>query len=97
MKLAKIEDLFNVSSRFIKNINFILEGSIPSLLNNPKTKIFEDISNILQLDYFIEIKNYCELGIKRKEKMIKILESTIAWYVITSAVDMIMIFFDINL
>ena len=75
MKLAKIEDLLKINSRFIKNINFIQEGSIPSLLNNPKTKILEDISNILQLDYFTEINNYCELGIKSIEKRVKELES----------------------
>ncbi len=33
-KLAKIQDLLKVNSSFIKNINFIQEGSIPSLLNN---------------------------------------------------------------
>jgi len=75
VKLAKIEDLLKVNSRFIKNINFIQEGSIPSLLNNPKIKILEDISNILQLDYFIEIKDYCESGIKGIEKRVKELES----------------------
>jgi len=75
MKLVKIEDLLKVNSRFIKNINFIQEGSIPSLLNNPKTKILEDISNILQLDYFTEINDYCELGIKSIEKRVKELEN----------------------
>lgn len=75
MKLAKIEDLLKANSRFIKNINFIQEGSIPRLLNNPKTKILEDISNILQLDYFTGINGYCELGIKSIEKRVKELES----------------------
>ena len=77
MKLDKIEDLLKVNSRFIKNINFIQEGSIPSLLNNPKTKILEDISSILQLDYYTEINSYCELGIKSIEKRVKELESNI--------------------
>ena len=75
MKLDKIEDLLKVNSRFIKNINFIQEGSIPSLLNNPKTKILEDISSILQLDYYTEINSYCDLGIKSIEKRVKELES----------------------
>jgi len=75
MKLDKIEDLLKVNSRFIKNINFIQEGSIQRLLNNPKTKILEDISSILQLDYFTEINGYCELGIKSIEKRVKELES----------------------
>jgi exonuclease SbcC len=75
MKLDKIEDLLKVNSRFIKNINFIQEGSIPRLLNNPKNKILEDISSILQLDYYTEIDNYCELGTKSIEKRVKELES----------------------
>lgn len=75
IKLAKIEDLLKINSRFIKNINFIQEGSISRLLNNPKTKILEDISSILQLDYFIEIKDYCDLGIKSIKKRVKELES----------------------
>ncbi|MHA1500033.1 MAG: AAA family ATPase [Promethearchaeota archaeon] len=74
MKLAKIEELLKINSRFTKNINFIQEGSIPRLLNNPKTKILEDISSILQLDYFTEINGYCELGIKSTEKRVKELE-----------------------
>jgi len=73
-KLAKIQDLLKVNSRFIKKINFIQEGSIPSLLNNPKTKILEDISNILQLDYFTEINNHSEKGIKDIEKKANELE-----------------------
>ena len=75
MKLAKIENLLKVSSRFIKNINFIQEGSIPSLLNTPKTKILEDISNILQLDYFTKINDYCESEIKAIEKIVNELEN----------------------
>ncbi len=74
-KLAKIGELLKVNSRFIKNINYIQEGSIPRLLDNPKTKILEDISNILQLDYYIEINDYCESGIKSIEKKAKELES----------------------
>ena len=75
LKLDKIEELLKVNSRFIKNINFIQEGSIQSLLNNPKTKILEDISSILQLDYYTEINGYCELGIKSIERRVKELES----------------------
>ena len=74
-KLAKIQELLKVNSKFIQKINFIQEGSIPRLLDNPKTKITEDISNILQLDYFIEIKDYCDLGIKSIKKRVKELES----------------------
>ena len=74
-KLAKIQELLKVNSKFIQKINFIQEGSIPRLLDNPKTKIIEDISNILQLDYFIEINDYCDLGIKSIKKRVKELES----------------------
>jgi len=74
-KLAKIQELLKVNSNFIKNINFILEGSIPSLLNNPRTKILEDISNILQLDYFTEINKHCEKGIKSVGKRADELEN----------------------
>jgi exonuclease SbcC len=73
-KLAKIQELLKVNSKFIQKINFIQEGSIPRLLDNPKTKIIEDISNILQLDYFIEINDYCDLGIKSIKTRIKELE-----------------------
>jgi len=75
IELVKIEDLLKVNCEFIKNINFIQEGSISSFLNNPKNKIRDDISNILQLDYFKEINDYCELGIKSIEKRVSELDS----------------------
>ena len=75
IKLAKIDDLLKVNRKFIQKINFIQEGSIIRLLDNPKTKILEDISNILQLDYFIEINDYCDLGKKNIKTRVKELES----------------------
>ena len=74
-KLTKIEDLLKINARFVKNINFIQEGSISQLLNDPKTKILEDIYNILQLDYFNEINDYCNMNIKSTGKEVKELET----------------------
>ncbi len=74
-KLTNIEDLLKASSRFVKNINFIQEESIPQLLNNPKTKILEDIYKILQLDLFTQINDYCTKSTKTTEKRVKKLEN----------------------
>ena len=73
-KLTKIEELLKINSRFVRVINFIQEGSISKLLSDPKTKIMEDIYDILQLDYLNEINKYCTMAIKSTEKKVKGLE-----------------------
>lgn len=73
-KLTRIEELLKINSRFVRVINFIQEGSISKLLYDPKTKIMEDIYDILQLDYLNEINNYCTMAIKSTEKKFKGLE-----------------------
>lgn len=74
-KLRKLEDLFKINKRYIKNVNFIQEGSIFKLLINPESKILEDIYQILQLDYFSELNDYCiQIG-KELDKKIKSFET----------------------
>ncbi|MHA1490926.1 MAG: hypothetical protein ACTSRI_14930 [Promethearchaeota archaeon] len=59
-KLKKIDDLLpNISRDYLKNINFIQEGSIYQFMNDPKYKIEEDLNSILQLDNLSVINGYC--------------------------------------
>jgi len=59
-QLKKLDDLLKINRDYVKNINFILESSIFHFLDNPSSKIIEEINSILELDYFSKIEGYCD-------------------------------------
>ncbi len=75
--LTKVEEIFNSSREFIKNVNFIQEGSIYYFLNNPTFKINQDIDSILKLDYLRKLNDYTARLIKELDNERKDIEDQV--------------------
>lgn len=69
--LKKLPILLGISQDYVKNINFIQEGSIYQFIFQPKYKIEDDINEMLQLDYLGKIDGFCNDAIKQFEKDIE--------------------------
>ena len=69
--LKKLPILLGISQDYVKNINFIQEGSIYQFIFQPKYKIEDDINEMLQLDYLGKIDGFCNEAIKQFEKDIE--------------------------
>lgn len=68
------EKIFKASRDYLKNINFIQEGSIYNFMIDPGFTINKDLSQILRLDDLTEISDFCDRGIKTLDHQIDDLE-----------------------
>ncbi|MGV9206077.1 MAG: AAA family ATPase, partial [Promethearchaeia archaeon] len=73
--LQKLQDhIFKASREYLKNINFIQEGSIYNFMVDPAFTINKDLNQILRLDDLTEISEFCDKGIKALDNKIDDLE-----------------------
>ena len=73
-QLQKLKGILNAKKEFVQNINFVQEGSVYLLINNPDYQINEDLDSILQLDYLRKLKEYNTDLIKETDKELDRLE-----------------------